>query len=151
MGPGKIGWISRTSHRVKHPAVATFLWECLGQPSDVLLGSHNLPNTQTQPLNPPPSFLTNFNQTERSSRVSKEWRTSSTGRQSCAGISGSTCCSSRSTAGRISQSQKITEKTQVFCEVDGGLLTSCYKMTFFVAEVRCQTHKLKNMYLYILV
>lgn len=39
---------------------ATFLWECVGQRKrqpfvDVLLGSHNLPNTQTQPTAKLPS------------------------------------------------------------------------------------------------
>ena len=105
--------------------------------------------TQTQPLNPPPSFLTNHNQTEPINIKAI---------QPC--VQGMEDQQHRSPKLRRHQRQhmlqqpqhsrldlpksKITEKTQVFCDLDGGLLTSCYKMTFFVAEVRCQTHKLKQ-------
>lgn len=111
-----------TSHRVKHPAVQRSCGNVSGSKRDCLFMMFFLVATtyRTPKVNPPPSFLTNLNQTERSSLVSKEWRTSSTGRQSCAGISGSTRCSSRSTAGRISQSQRSLKKHKFFVKWMGG-------------------------------
>ena len=137
---------------------ATFLWECVGQQKrhpfyDVLLGGHNLPNTQTQPTaklpNQPQPNRTNQHQSGPAVCPRNGGPAAQVAKAAQASAAAHAAAAAAQQVGSP-QSQKITEKTQVFCEVDGGLLTSCYKRTFFVAEVRCQTHKLKHMYLYII-
>ena len=146
----------RTSHRVKHPAVQRSCGNVSGSKRDSLFMMFFLvATTYRKPkLNPPPSFLTNLNQTEPINIKAI---------QQC--VQGMEDQQHRSPKLRRHQRQhmlqqpqrsrsdlpksKITEKTQVFCDLDGGLLTSCYKMSFFVAGVRCQTHTLKHMYLFI--